>query len=186
MKASDSGNYSCIVGNQFGIDIQWTLLQVKGSCLFFRLFVCFWSCFRPKRGAIDSVLNHYFFYLNLPLFDCFHIMLSLSVHHNNHKAFFKMFCRFSGHIILKWSIQFIILLIFHTLIINGNGKLKLIEFTWLELIYFLCFFLTESPLLLKQFAHLTSVKGSDIVFTCNVAKKSTHEVLCDLNDSCNY
>ncbi|KAH9516587.1 hypothetical protein DERF_007321 [Dermatophagoides farinae] len=73
LKASDSGNYSCIVGNQFGIDIQWTLLQVK-----------------------------------------------------------------------------------------------------------------ESPLLLKQFAHLTSVKGSDIVFTCNVVKKSTHEVLCDLNDSCNY
>ncbi|KAH7636866.1 hypothetical protein HUG17_7072 [Dermatophagoides farinae] len=73
LKASDSGNYSCIVGNQFGIDIQWTLLQVK-----------------------------------------------------------------------------------------------------------------ESPLLLKQFAHLTSVKGSDIVFTCNVAKKSAHEVLCDLNDSCNY
>ncbi|KAH7641815.1 immunoglobulin domain containing protein [Dermatophagoides farinae] len=73
LKASDSGNYSCIVGNQFGIDIQWTLLQVK-----------------------------------------------------------------------------------------------------------------ESPLLLKQFAHLSSLKGSDIVFTCNVAKKSTHEVLCDLNDSCNY
>nr|XP_046911747.1 titin-like [Dermatophagoides farinae] len=75
-------------------------------------------------------------------------MLSLSVHHNNHKAFFKMFCRFSGGIILKWCIQIIILLIFHTLIINGN----------------------ESPLLLKQFAHLSSLKGSDIVFTCNVAK----------------
>ncbi|KAH7636620.1 immunoglobulin domain containing protein [Dermatophagoides farinae] len=73
LKAADSGNYSCIVGNQFGIDIQWTLLQVQ-----------------------------------------------------------------------------------------------------------------ESPLLLKQFAHLSSLKGSDIVFTCNVAKKSTHKVLCDLNDSCNY
>ncbi|XP_075676407.1 cell adhesion molecule Dscam1-like isoform X2 [Dermatophagoides pteronyssinus] len=29
LKPSDSGNYSCVVSNNFGIDIQWTQLQVK-------------------------------------------------------------------------------------------------------------------------------------------------------------
>ncbi|OTF80268.1 Immunoglobulin domain containing protein [Euroglyphus maynei] len=29
LRAIDSGNYSCIVSNDYGIDIQWTILQVK-------------------------------------------------------------------------------------------------------------------------------------------------------------
>ena len=35
LKASDYGNYSCVVSNPFGFDIQWTWLQVKGSFFVF-------------------------------------------------------------------------------------------------------------------------------------------------------
>ena len=31
---NDSGNYSCVVSNPFGIDTQWSMLQVKGLPIF--------------------------------------------------------------------------------------------------------------------------------------------------------
>ena len=34
LEPNDSGNYSCVVSNPFGIDVQWTLLQVKGIIFF--------------------------------------------------------------------------------------------------------------------------------------------------------
>lgn len=30
LELKDSGNYSCVVSNAYGIDVQWTFLQVKG------------------------------------------------------------------------------------------------------------------------------------------------------------
>ena len=41
LEPDDSGNYSCVVSNPFGIDVQWTLLQVKGI-LFFVIRIYGW------------------------------------------------------------------------------------------------------------------------------------------------
>ena len=40
IEPSDSGNYSCAVGNDYGFDVQWSVLEVKGldSFLEFCLF----------------------------------------------------------------------------------------------------------------------------------------------------
>lgn len=45
----DTGNYSCSVENRFGIDAQWSLLEVKG--------LCWWFEFISKCGASISILH---------------------------------------------------------------------------------------------------------------------------------
>ena len=43
LSSNDSGNYSCHVSNQFGSDIQSTILTVKGLCLCVFLIILFRS-----------------------------------------------------------------------------------------------------------------------------------------------
>ncbi|OTF81424.1 Immunoglobulin-like protein, partial [Euroglyphus maynei] len=52
----DAGNYSCIVQNPYGIDSQWSMLQIKGRfmhCCIEVNFCC--QCF--DFGNVDNVSN---------------------------------------------------------------------------------------------------------------------------------
>ena len=59
---NDSGNYSCVVSNNFGFDAQWTVLEVKGLIKYpLNLLLLFSFDLKglPKCGAqcFISVLN---------------------------------------------------------------------------------------------------------------------------------